>query len=42
MAALVAMGRPLHQNTKLRRGPVADFATIDTFSGTPLPDPTDS
>ena len=33
LAATMFLGYPLHQNTKLRRDPVADFATIDRFDG---------
>ena len=36
VAAVLALGRPVHQPTKLRRKPVADFATFDTFDGPPL------
>jgi nitroreductase len=36
LAATVFLGHPVHLNTKLRRGPVSDFATIDRFDGTPL------
>jgi len=36
VAAVVALGWPVHQPTRLRRGPVADFATVDRFDGPPL------
>ena len=36
VAALMALGTPVHQNTKLTRKPVEDFATIDRFDGAPL------
>ena len=36
LVATIFLGRPLHQNTKLRRRPVSDFATIDRFDGEPL------
>lgn len=36
VAAVVAMGRPVHQPTRLRREPVASFATLDRFDGEPL------
>jgi nitroreductase len=36
LAAIVALGYPEHQPTKLTRHPVAHFATIDTVDGTPL------
>ena len=32
-AALVAMGRPKHPTTKLRRKPVPEFTTVDRFDG---------
>ena len=37
VAALIALGKPRHQPTKLTRKPVDDFATVDTFGGPPLP-----
>jgi nitroreductase len=37
IAAVLAMGYPIKQPTKLRRGAVGTFATIDTFDGPPLP-----
>ncbi len=33
VAAVLALGRPLHQPQKLRRGPVSSFATVDRFDG---------
>lgn len=36
LVATIFLGQPVHQNTKLRRRPVAEFATIDRFDGTPL------
>lgn len=37
VAALLALGRPKHQPTKLTRKPVDEFATVDTFDGPALP-----
>jgi nitroreductase len=37
VAALLALGRPKHQPTRLTRKPVDDFTTVDTFDGPPLP-----
>lgn len=37
VAALVPLGRPRRQLTKLRRRPVAEFVTQDRFDGPPLP-----
>jgi nitroreductase len=36
VAAVLFLGRPVHQPTGLRRLPVSSFATIDTFDGRPL------
>jgi nitroreductase len=36
IAALIAIGAPEHQNTKLTRRPVEAFATFDRFDGPPL------
>jgi nitroreductase len=36
VAAVLALGRPVHQPHRLRRLPVEDFATVDRFDGTPL------
>jgi nitroreductase len=33
IAAMVAIGRPVRQVTKLRRNPVSSFATVDRFDG---------
>ncbi len=33
LAAVLFLGHPVHQPTKLRRQPVDSFATIDTFDG---------
>ena len=37
VAALIALGRPKHQPTRLTRKPVDEFATVDTFEGPTLP-----
>jgi nitroreductase len=39
VAALVVLGRPATQPTRLRRAPVATFAWIDRYHGTPLAGP---
>ena len=36
LAAMLAIGRPVKQLTRLRRKPVAAFATVDAFDGEPL------
>ena len=36
LVATIFLGYPVHLNTKLRRGAVADFTTIDRFDGSPL------
>jgi nitroreductase len=36
IAAVLFLGYPVHQPTKLRRGPVDGFASIDTFDGPAL------
>ena len=36
VAAIVALGHPRHQPTKLTRRPVEDLARLDTFDGPPL------
>ncbi len=36
IAALIPLGRPVRQLTKLRRRPVEDFTTIDRWDGPPL------
>lgn len=33
LVATIFLGVPTHQNTKLRRNPVASFATVDRFDG---------
>lgn len=34
VCALLPIGKPVKQLTKLRRNPVSEFATVDTFDGT--------
>jgi nitroreductase len=36
VAGLIALGRPIHQPSKLRRNRVGDFTTVDRFTGPPL------
>ena len=36
VAAVLALGHPVHQPTKLRRSPVESFATVDRFDGEAL------
>jgi nitroreductase len=36
IAAMVCLGHPVRRATKLRRNPVADFATLDRFDGRPF------
>jgi nitroreductase len=36
LAAVIALGEPVHQPVRLRRAAVADFASVDTFTGRPL------
>ncbi|MBM3659586.1 MAG: nitroreductase family protein [Actinobacteria bacterium] len=36
LAAVIALGEPVHQPVRLRRDRIADFATVDTFAGPPL------
>ncbi len=36
VAGVLALGRPVHQPTRLRRHPVEDFTTVDRFDGPPL------
>lgn len=38
IAALLPLGRPVRQLTKLRRQPVAEFVTVDRFDGPSLTD----
>ena len=39
VAAVVALGRPVHQPTRLKRLAVEDFTTVDTVEGPALPAP---
>jgi len=39
VAGILALGHPVRQVTKLRRGPVEEFATIDSFDGRKLETP---
>ena len=39
VATLIALGRPVHQPTRLRRRTVEEFATTDTWGGTPFATP---
>jgi nitroreductase len=39
VAAVLAIGHPVHQPTRLRRAPVGEFATLDRFTGPPLASP---
>ncbi|HTU39129.1 MAG TPA: nitroreductase family protein [Acidimicrobiales bacterium] len=39
VAALVVLGRPVSQPTRLRRAPVSAFTWIDRYEGTPLASP---
>jgi nitroreductase len=39
VAGVLALGRPVHQPTRLRRDPVESFATVDRFDGMPLGSP---
>ena len=36
VAAVVPLGRPVKQLTKLRRQPVEEFVTLETYAGSPL------
>jgi len=36
LAAVIALGEPVRQPTRLRRNPVSAFATVDSFAGAPL------
>lgn len=36
VAGVLALGRPVHQPTRLRREPVESFATVDRFDGRPF------
>jgi hypothetical protein len=37
IAALLALGYPVKQVTKLRRAAVEEFTTVDRFDGDPFP-----
>ena len=39
VAAVLALGRPVHQPTRLTRAPVGSFATLDRYDGPPLGSP---
>lgn len=39
LATVLALGHPVHQPTRLRRRPVAEFASIDRMDGEPLAEP---
>lgn len=39
LAAVIALGTPVHQPSRLRRKPVSDFATFDAFDGPALDRP---
>jgi nitroreductase len=39
VAGVLALGRPVHQPTRLRREPVPSFATVDRFDGPPIEAP---
>jgi nitroreductase len=36
LAAVIVLGYPVKQPSRLRRSPVEEFATVDTFNGSPL------
>lgn len=36
LVAMICLGEPVHQPTKLKRNPVESFATIDRFDGEPF------
>jgi len=36
VAGILALGKPVHQPTRLRREPVESFATVDEFDGPPF------
>jgi nitroreductase len=36
LAAVIALGHPVHQPRRLRRAPVADFTTVDRVDGEPF------
>ena len=37
LAAVIALGRPVHQPRRLRRNPVESFTTVDRVDGAPFP-----
>lgn len=37
LAAVIALGHPVHQPRRLRRRPVGEFSTVDRVDGTPFP-----
>jgi nitroreductase len=39
LATVVALGRPVHQPTRLTREPVESFTSVDRYDGPPLPMP---
>ena len=39
VAAVLALGHPVHRPTRLRRDPVGSFATVDTFDGPAVASP---
>jgi nitroreductase len=39
VAAVLALGYPVRRSTRLRRGPVESFATVDAFTGPAFPGP---
>jgi nitroreductase len=36
LAAVVPLGKPIHERTRLKRIPVEEFATLESFDGPPL------
>jgi hypothetical protein len=39
LAGVLALGRPVHQPTRLRRQPVESFTTVDRYDGEPFTAP---
>ena len=37
LAAVIALGHPVHQPRRLQRRPVPAFTTVDRVDGTPFP-----
>ncbi len=37
LAAVIALGHPVHQPRRLRRNPVESFTTVDRVDGAPFP-----